>query len=201
MSTSASSVLPGPTSSMQYIMKMEEKLLKDDPKTAAKPKTGRRRRQTRSRSPARRRRRSRQHQVRVKTQTAAKAYAELQLDNSSSTTQNRQASRRSDSVDGSRTMRRLADLRLAFDFVHQHDVVDAAGHFFAVRARPSGVSRRRSRCGRLSWRSPRGKPYRSACRMSSCMSRAGAPRSGVTPQYRHICRSVASLELMPNVGT
>ena len=27
----------GPTSSMQYIMKMEEKLLKDEPKTAAKP--------------------------------------------------------------------------------------------------------------------------------------------------------------------
>ena len=26
----------GPTSSMQYIMKMEEKLLKDEPKTAAK---------------------------------------------------------------------------------------------------------------------------------------------------------------------
>jgi hypothetical protein len=30
----------GPTSSMQYIMRMEEKLLKDDPKMAAKPKSG-----------------------------------------------------------------------------------------------------------------------------------------------------------------
>ena len=41
----------------------------------------------------------------------------------------------------------------------------------------------------------------SACLMSPCMSVAGAPRSGVTPQYKHICRRVSSLKLTPTVGT
>jgi hypothetical protein len=89
----------GPTSSMQYLMKMEEKLLKDDPKMAAKPKTGAVAAEKSKSGTAAKSNNS-------KSESASKTAKDTKGSNSKSSSRTQTASRPRSTPSGSRTTRR-----------------------------------------------------------------------------------------------